>query len=757
MPTPTHLRSTRAGVPAVRARSLAPASLRLVHDTLAITLSLSHPRSDVPTLPFMRGSPTRVALRSAPPRPHTLRATPPLSARARPSFRVPPRAPLLWARRETREGWGTARRGLGWRTDPLIPGAGGGGGRADSPPCVRGRLAGVARAEEDWAVRAVPPLARVGGAGRAVRPLAYAGRAGRGLGWRGPRGGGGAPSLLSLCGRGGAGRGGAGRVGLGKASPAPKGTGVGTLSSVRGQGGAGATCPHAHPFRANGAARTGERRRVLLPRRQGGWGEGRGRRAAGPRERGGSVRHGGRARAPLICVRMGRQRSMRREEGVGATYPRVPPFRANRAARTGGGSRELPLCVRTGRRAASTFRREWGRRGEGSGRRGEERRGGRWGGRPTLFALCRAYRQKQGVPATYANVAGTPCFRHRVQNWTNWVCERRTPTPPPTPPSSPLLSSPLLSSRSPPLAYPTRVEKWTQRAGPFARREGAHGSRPLSAPPYSRETGAHEDEGRAGPSPVSDRPTTFARARRPPAPPFPPTALSARKEDTSPLPCPRRPVRAERDSVPTPVPFGAGDACPAPRAPPRPAPPRPARIARGGTVRHPLRAGHASPTPAPPCQRTQEDGRRVQPRPRAQGEGRRAQPSPPRRGPRQPAARARKGESRRVHPLLRLLRTPPRPRTPGDKRVGAPAQPPPRGTPALPGFTPRPEKRCLQGGGPHARTHARGYTERGTSASGERRSRAKGVRARRGGAERNPGGGAAHERKGGHIGARVRK
>ncbi|KAH9013597.1 hypothetical protein EDB85DRAFT_1899638 [Lactarius pseudohatsudake] len=122
-------------------------------------------------------------------------------------------APLLWARRETREGWGTARRGLGWAHRPSYPWgyagvagcikARGGGGRADPPPCVRGRLAGVARAEEDWAVRAVPPLARVGGAGRAICPLAYAGRAGRGLGWRGPRGGGGAPSLLLLCGRGG--------------------------------------------------------------------------------------------------------------------------------------------------------------------------------------------------------------------------------------------------------------------------------------------------------------------------------------------------------------------------------------------------------------------------------------------------------------------------------------------------------------------------------------------------------------------------
>ncbi|KAH8998297.1 hypothetical protein EDB86DRAFT_3242902 [Lactarius hatsudake] len=48
-----------------------------------------------------------------------------------------------------------------------------------------------------------------------------------------------------------AGRG--GTRGAGQATPAPKGTGVGTLSSMRRKGGTGATCPHAHPFRANGA------------------------------------------------------------------------------------------------------------------------------------------------------------------------------------------------------------------------------------------------------------------------------------------------------------------------------------------------------------------------------------------------------------------------------------------------------------------------------------------------------------------------
>ncbi|KAH9005510.1 hypothetical protein EDB86DRAFT_3098556 [Lactarius hatsudake] len=43
------------GMPAVRAHSLAPASLCLAHNTLAITLSLSYPHSDVPIHPFMRG------------------------------------------------------------------------------------------------------------------------------------------------------------------------------------------------------------------------------------------------------------------------------------------------------------------------------------------------------------------------------------------------------------------------------------------------------------------------------------------------------------------------------------------------------------------------------------------------------------------------------------------------------------------------------------------------------------------------------
>ncbi|KAH9062609.1 hypothetical protein EDB83DRAFT_2315466 [Lactarius deliciosus] len=254
-------------MPAVRARSLALASLRLVHDTLAITLSLSHPRSDVRIFPLVSGSPTQVALRPTSP------AYPSRdSAHARVASSLIPCSPFATPRAE------------GARTDPLAsPGVHRRGGvrkcragvarveGADAPtvPLANAGMALgvglVSRAEEGWAVRAVPPLACVGGAGldapsvllrtqagrgawgwvgvaraegwahrpssrecgrgtwgwagvtraeegwaagRTVRPLAYAGRAGRvGLGWRGPRGGVGAPSLLSRmrAERGGAG------------------------------------------------------------------------------------------------------------------------------------------------------------------------------------------------------------------------------------------------------------------------------------------------------------------------------------------------------------------------------------------------------------------------------------------------------------------------------------------------------------------------------------------------------------------------
>ncbi|KAH9020142.1 hypothetical protein EDB85DRAFT_1896328 [Lactarius pseudohatsudake] len=333
--------------------------------------------------------------------------------------------------------------------------------------------------------------------------------------------------------------------------------------------------------------------------------------------------------------------------------------------------------------------------GKGSGAGGEERRGGRcrWrGGRPTLAhpILCsvqslRMHRQKQNVPAMLA-----------VQNWTNWVCKRRMPTPSPTPPSSP-----LLSSHSAPLAYPTRVEKWTQCASPFACREGAHGSCPLSTLPYSRETGAHEGEGHAGPSPRSCGPAAAPWSL--PSPQHPP---SARKEDTSapsPLSAPPRsrgkgvhegtsprplPVRARRTVRPPQSP-SAQVTQPNPTCPtlPIPAPPT---DARRGTVRPPHRMGHASP-----------------------------------------AARTRKGEGRRIHPLRTGYASPAftHAATPvlpwGCKRVGAPSP-----APSVWGVLPSPP-----------RLHA----------APEKRV------CGRGGAERNPGGGAMHERKGRHIGAWVQK
>ncbi|KAH9039438.1 hypothetical protein EDB83DRAFT_2411651 [Lactarius deliciosus] len=162
------------GVPAVRACSLAPASLRLVHDTLAITLSLSHPRSDVHILPVVRGSPT--GLRSVPPRPHTLRVTPPLALGLhRPSFRVPPS-------RHT-------PRGGGWagRTDPLAsPGVRRRGGE-------RKHRAGVARVEGADALTL--PLACTGGGGPDWHGLRRAGRgAVRGIGLVSP-----APRRAELC------------------------------------------------------------------------------------------------------------------------------------------------------------------------------------------------------------------------------------------------------------------------------------------------------------------------------------------------------------------------------------------------------------------------------------------------------------------------------------------------------------------------------------------------------------------------------
>ncbi|KAH9163337.1 hypothetical protein EDB89DRAFT_2078918 [Lactarius sanguifluus] len=113
------------GMPAVRARSLAPASLRLIHDTLAITLSLSHRAP----LSFRSCAAPPPGLRSAPPRPHTLRATPPLALGLHPAYpfacvraALPLARTSSRARRVTREGWGHAEgAGLGKPTTLLHP------------------------------------------------------------------------------------------------------------------------------------------------------------------------------------------------------------------------------------------------------------------------------------------------------------------------------------------------------------------------------------------------------------------------------------------------------------------------------------------------------------------------------------------------------------------------------------------------------------------------------------------------------------
>ncbi|KAH9057080.1 hypothetical protein EDB83DRAFT_2390063 [Lactarius deliciosus] len=248
--------------------------------------------------------------------------------------------------------------------------------------------------------------------------------------------------------------------------------------------------------------------------------------------------------------------------------------------------------------------------------------------------------------------------------------------------------------------------------------------------------------------------------------------MRARRPDPSPSPLARPPVRAERGQArahPTspcrPCPTGARrTACPpqspsAQATPAQPHAPRPARIRerKDGAPIPPRAPRRPNPTcPALPAYARGRTACLVPLRPRTQGEGRRAQPSPPRRGRHQPsptrptppcphsqeegwcahlraghaspAARTRKGEGQRVHPLRTGYASPAftHPATPayprGCKRVGAPSPPTPRGTPALPGFTPRPRRGACKGEG---RTHAReGYTERGTMQP-ERERRAK--------------------------------
>ncbi|KAH9009373.1 hypothetical protein EDB83DRAFT_2557481 [Lactarius deliciosus] len=530
-----------------------------------------------------------------------------------------------------------ARRGLGWASC-IPPGARAwrGGGRADPPPCVRGRLAwstrrggravpplanegrtrrgawgwgGVARAEEDWAVRAIPPLACVDvpsvllrtRAGRSawdglawparmgehtVPPLAYAGRARRGAwGWAGvacAEGDWGGPAVL----RAPAGRAGATwRGGGGAAKGEGKGPERRTLSARTGRRGQGRGGPLS----------------ALTRRTLGREGPGDG----GPRANVVAQTRGKGPRAPYLRAK-GRQRSMRGTEwGKGKGK---------------GKGKGIGL-------SSSSFRREWG---------------------PELDpypSLCNS------PPASLVH---------------------------------------LFLSPSPP-----------------------------SPPPRSCGRGAHDDTGRAGP----------------------PQSPSAQATPAQP--------HAPRLALPA--------------------------YARGGTATpaHPTRS--ALPAFA--------RGRMA--RPRTQGEGWRAQPSPPRRGRHHPnptrraascphsreegrrahpsawatpAARARKGEGRHVHPLrtgyASGVYAPRHARAPGGMQE---AQPSPLragcATSALPGVTRR-AREDVRARGRAARTR-RGYMERGTMQPEPERRAEESREGCVGGAERNPGGGVAHERKGRHIGARV--
>ncbi|KAH9046415.1 hypothetical protein EDB83DRAFT_2637572 [Lactarius deliciosus] len=256
---------------------------------------------------------------------------------------------------------------------------------------------------------------------------------------------------------------------------------------------------------------------------------------------------------------------------------------------------------------------------------------------------------------------------------------------------------------------------------------------------------------------------------------------------------PPPPCQRMEDCVPTPVPFGAGDACPAPRAPPyphtreeglcthpsvqatpaQPHAPRPARVrkrtdgmfsptppthARGGTART-AQSSSARATPAQPHV----------PRPTLPAFARggtvcsplcmgRASPVPP------PPAYAKGGSARPPSPHgLRQpgVYAPRHTRTPPGMQEGRCAQPSPlcagHATPALPGYTLRLRRGARKGEGcTHARTR-RGYAVRGTMQP-ERKPQAEELcEGCPGGVEHIPGGGAAHERKGRHIGARVRK
>ncbi|KAH9008844.1 hypothetical protein EDB83DRAFT_2531456 [Lactarius deliciosus] len=205
---------------------------------------------------------------------------------------------------------------------------------------------------------------------------------------------------------------------------------------------------------------------------------------------------------------------------------------------------------------------------------------------------------------------------------------------------------------------------------PHSRGKGAHkGTSPRPLPAGARRTVCPPRSPSAQATPAPPRPAPPAYTRGGTV--HPPLRAGHTNPTPRAPPCPRtqedgrcvqpRPAYARkgRDGAHNPALLSAGDTSPAPRALPA--------FARGGTVRPPLRAGHANPTPcAPPCPRTQEDGRRVQPRPAHARMGRDGahspallgaghQPNPKRparirkrRDVQPPAARARKGEGRRI-------------------------------------------------------------------------------------------------------------
>ncbi|KAH9015582.1 hypothetical protein EDB84DRAFT_1633703 [Lactarius hengduanensis] len=383
------------------------------------------------------------------------------------------------------------------------------------------------------------------------------------------------------------------------------------------------------------------------------------------------------------------------------TYSRVPPFRANVAAVTGG----------KGKR--------WTREAGGEGN---------WHG-GLLSGPCGG--SKSCLPRTLTWQARLASATGALT--TTQFCKSLFPSPSPT--------------------HSCQKED--------ARRQADAPPLPASRAAVCAQKAVHYDKGRVGPSPRSCGPAAAPRSL--PSPQHPP---SARKEDTSapsPLSAPPHSCGkgAHEGTSPRPLPAGARRTARPPQSPsaqatpaqphtPHPAPPA---YARGGTVCPPLRAGHASPTPrAPPCPHTQEDGWRVQPHPAHRRKERDGAPTPP-RGPRQPSRPHTQGGGLARPPPPHGLRQPGvyarrHARTPSGMQEGRCAQPSPLrawcATPALPGYTRRAREEGVHG--------TRGDATRARAASGVAR-RVCG----RGRAGRNPGGGPAHERKGRHIGARVRK